>query len=51
MKEISSEKELNEMELIKIRKRAEKLKNSIETAKNRGLIVNSHEPIEGKMYW
>lgn len=35
----------------KIRKRAEKLKNSINNAKSRGLIINSHEPIEGKMFW
>lgn len=40
-----------ENHLTRIRERAEKLKNSINDLKRRGLTISSNEPIEGKMYW
>lgn len=34
-----------------IKERAGKLAESINKAKERGIVVIPHEPIEGKMFW
>lgn len=37
--------------ISKIKERAVKLAESINEVKDRGVIVSSYEPIEGKMFW
>lgn len=51
MEENIKEISVSTKEYSKIQERAVRLANLINTQKELGIQVNSHEPIEGKMYW